>query len=131
MTPRDLRDIVVEALETLEAALRHVAEATNEGADKVAKLREAYIQYEESRWRRVEAEKPVDPEDRAVGWLRRYLRERGVAFEFDEDGNGFIKALEYRADDEATAREVERAASWAFKTAADRPREGDGRGGSS
>jgi len=126
VTPRDLRDIVVEALETLEAALRRVGEA----ADEVAKLREAYVRYEESRWRRVEAEKPVDPEDRAIGWLRRHLRKRGVAFEFDETGDGFIKALEFRADDEATAREVERAASWAFKTAADRPREGDGRGGS-
>jgi len=124
----DLKDAVVEALETLEAALRHVAEV----ADKVAKIREAYVRYEESQWRRVEAEKPVDPEDRAIKWLRRHLRKKGVAFEFDETGDGFIKALEFRADDETTAKEIERAASWAFDVAAARPsKESDNDGGSS
>ena len=125
-------DLAKRALEGFQA----VEERLRELEEYVADLRRAFVGYVENGWELIEAPKPLDPRDPAIRWLRRTLericeRHPGVDYEFVRDEDGMVTGLRFKARDGEEARDVRRPARWAFKTAADRPREGDGRGGSS
>ena len=125
-------DVFKRALEAMKA----IEDKTRELLEYEARLRELFIECEKQIWRFERAEKPVDPEDRAISWCKRKLasyRETHpkVDYEFAKDDRGLITGLWYTAGDEEEAEAIRRMARWAFEKAANRPFKGrESRGGS-
>jgi hypothetical protein len=76
-------------------------------------------------WQRIEAPKPLNPEDRAIAWLRRKLEEITKAHpelksELLTDSSGRITALRFVAPDSEVREDVASVATWAFEKAASR-----------
>jgi len=73
----------------------------------------------------VESPVPLDPEDRALVWLRRNLEAiRAKHPELRAElvvRDGKVVGLDYSAPDPEAAKDVESVARWAFKVAASRP----------
>ncbi|MEM2263304.1 MAG: hypothetical protein QW160_03700 [Candidatus Bathyarchaeia archaeon] len=83
----------------------------------------------EMQWRVIEAQKPVDPADRAIRWLERKLAEiKGkhpeLLYEFSRDSSGLVTGLRYRAADAEVQEDVEAVTRWALEKAAQRPVQG-------
>ncbi|MEM2189776.1 MAG: hypothetical protein QXG35_10700 [Nitrososphaerota archaeon] len=105
---------VLNLLDGLESAVRRARE-------EIARVVEEKII-----WQIIEAERPVDPTDRAMRWLERKLAEiKGkhpeLLYEFTRDHNGLVTGLRYRAPDTEVQEDVEAVARWAFEKAVSRP----------
>jgi len=112
-----------EFLKTVSDLLRLLDQAEDLAA-KVRKELNAIVQAEE--WTLLQASKPLDPEDRALLWLKRKLSEimqkhpRVKADFVYKEGN--VVGLRYIAPDRESREDVESVAGWAFKVAAERTR---------
>jgi len=102
------------------AALEESARAAKEKLQKILEARLA--------WHEIPAPRPLDPQDRAINWLKRRLMEiqskhPELKTEFVTDGKGHITSLRFQAPDGEVRDDVESVTRWAFEKASMRPQQ--------
>lgn len=112
-------DEIRKAIET------KIDEYTNSLKEEIAKIINAYRIQLDIIWKTLASPKPLDPNDKAILWLKRRLSKVQVKhpelrFEFILDG-GRITGLRYIATDRKVETDVEASTRWAFQKASERP----------
>jgi hypothetical protein len=126
-------NVEIKALEELFKSvsdLLAVLEQVQELAGKVKAELSAVVQSQIEGWQVIQAAKGLSPNDRALLWLKRKIKEicekhEGAKAEFIFK-NGSIVALRYSAPDEESRADIESVTRWAFRVAAERPRNQEG-----
>jgi hypothetical protein len=100
--------------------------AAVEGAARAAREALQRALEAEIGWQQIQAPRPLDPQDRAINWLKRRLMEiqskhPELKTEFVTDGKGYIASLRFQAPDGEVRDDVASVTNWAFEKASMRP----------
>jgi hypothetical protein len=117
---------LLKTVSDLLAALGQVQEL----AGKVKEELSAVVQSRVEEWRAIQAAKGLNPNDRALLWLKKKIAEirgkhKDVKAEFILQ-NGSVTGLKYSAPDEESRADIESVTRWAFRVAAERPHNQEG-----
>jgi hypothetical protein len=124
------QDNIIEELLKSVSDLLAALEEVQGLAGKVKEELSAIVQSRVEEWRVIQAAKSLNPNDRALLWLKKKIAEicgkhKDVKAEFILQ-NGSVTGLKYSAPDEESRADIESVASWAFRVAAERPSKQEG-----